>query len=135
MKTWDQRLVAKCLRSDHLVKDNEHVLRCHSKFVSGWCTTDKMTKPWDQRLVAKCPRRDHLVKDNEHVLRCQAKSALEVLNVSVVKLQVWMDTNSTCPEITKRVTNILTNFKSTHEIILHDNFLMEWVKYLMPSVE
>ena len=94
------------------------------------------TQTWDKRLVAKCLRCDHLVEDNDHILRCQADRALEIWKLSVNKVQAWMDSNLTCPDLAKLVINILTNFKSGYAIILHDEIFFDGVgKALMLSVE
>ena len=95
-----------------------------------------MTKTWDRRLVANCPRCNHTVEDNSHILRCQVDGALEVWKLSVDKVQAWMDSNHTCPDLAKLVINILTNFKSGYAIILHDEIFFDGVgKSLMLIVE
>ena len=60
-------------------------------------------------------------------MRCQSEGTLEVWGSSVAKVQEWIDKNSTRLEIAKLVTNVLTNFKSGQNIVLHDDILFDGV--------
>ena len=94
------------------------------------------TQTWDKRLVAKCLRCDHLVEDNDHILRCQADEALEVWKLSVDKVQAWMDSNHTCPDLAKLVINILLILNQDMQLFSMMKLpLMEWGKSLMLNVE
>ena len=96
-----------------------------AKFMSGWCATGKMMKRWHKHVSSSCPRCNFPVEDSDHVLKCQAVGAVNKWTESVGKMQSWLDSNSSCPDLAKLVINALTSFKQNKSIALHENVLFD----------
>ena len=106
-----------------------------SKFVSGWCGTGKMMKRWKQRVTSSCPRCNNPVEDNTHILECKAVGARAEWTLACKKVDDWLNTATTCPELTRLVIKALDNWKDKKPIVYDSDLDFPGIKKLLEAQE
>ena len=67
------------------------------------------------RLVDICHRCGHKHEDAKHILECKAPEAVEIWRQEINKLDLWLRSEATCPQLRLVLIEVLTAWKmGTH---------------------
>lgn len=70
-----------------------------TKFESGMYESGKMMKIWKHRLISNCPPCNPSKEAPTDIQKCQSKNAQAIWDVSITKLEDWLQQNKTYPDV------------------------------------
>ena len=82
-----------------------------AKFLSGWTASGSAMVRWNKRIVDVCPRCGAKKEDTKHILECKAPEAVEIWILEIDKLDKWLKSEATCPQLRKAIIESLSKWK------------------------
>ena len=83
------------------------------------------------RVTASCPRCNHRKEDASHILSCRAASAVLEWEESTVRMQEWLDSHNSCPDLSKLIIRAMQGWKAKEKITYTEDYDFDGINRLI----